>query len=174
MLHPECAGDLVRPGIYLYGGGTWQPLPAPVVAVRARVLDVRDVGPGTTVSYGATYATPGPARLATLGIGYGDGLRRELSNRGHALIGGREAPIRGAVCMDTTVVEVTELGPVRPGDVATLLGPDGEAEVALEEMARACGTIGYEILTGWSRRLPRIPAAGPEAVSVTGQGGTRN
>lgn len=155
MLYERC-GDLVRPGIYLYGGGTWEPAARPVVSVRARVLTVREVAPGTTVSYGATWTAPASARLATLAIGYGDGLRRELSNRGRALIGGRTAPIRGVVCMDTTVVDVTGRSDVRPGLAATLLGADGDERIGLQEMARLCDTIDYEILTGWSRRLPRL------------------
>lgn len=156
MLYDGLEADLVRPGIRLYGGGGWSPPARPVVAVRARVLDVRDVAAGATVSYGATWRAEAPARLATLGIGYGDGLRRELSNRGRALLRGREAPIRGVVCMDTTVVDVTGRDDVRPGDVATLLGRDGMTAIGLAELAELCGTIDYEILTGWSRRLPRI------------------
>lgn len=163
MLYEDLAADLVRPGIRLYGGGGWAPKPRATVAVRARVLDVRDVAAGTTVSYGATWRTDGPARLATLAIGYGDGLRRELSNRGRALLHGREAPIRGVVCMDTTVVDVTGRDDVRVGDVATLLGRDGTAEIELAELAGLCGTIDYEILTGWSRRLPRIDRPGGAA-----------
>ncbi len=150
------AADLVRPGIRLYGGGAWEPPGAPVVAVRARILDVRTVEAGTTVSYGATWRAPARTRLATLGIGYGDGLRRELSNRGRVLIHGREAPIRGVVCMDSVVVEIGDRDDVQPGDVATILGRDGEAEIGLDEIAQMCGTIDYEILTGWSRRLPRV------------------
>jgi alanine racemase len=149
-------GDLVRPGIRLYGGGSWEPRGQPVVSVRARVLDVRDVEAGATVSYGATWQTPEPTRLATLGIGYADGLRRELSNRGRVLIHGREAPVRGVVCMDSVVVEVGDRRDVQTGDVATVLGRDGVAEIGLDEVAGLCGTIDYEILTGWSRRLPRI------------------
>lgn len=148
--------DLVRPGIYLYGGGDREPAAAPVVAVRARVLAVREVSAGTTVSYGATWTAPAAGRLATLGIGYGDGIRRELSNRGRALIHGREAPIRGVVCMDTLVVDVTGRDDVGPGDIATLLGTDGEASISLGEMARQCDTIDYEILTGLGERLPRV------------------
>jgi alanine racemase len=156
----ERFGDLARPGIYLYGGGTWEPRARPVASVRARVMAVRDVAAGATVSYGATWTAPRPARLATLAIGYGDGLRRELSNRGRAIIGGRTAPVRGVVCMDMTVVDVSGRDDVRPGDVATLLGRDGEEEIGLEELARLCDTIDYEILTGWSRRLPRLEREG--------------
>jgi alanine racemase len=156
LKYDQFAADLVRPGIRLYGGGDWEPRGRPVVAVRARVLDVKTVEPGATVSYGATWRAAEATRLATLGIGYGDGLRRELSNRGRVLIHGRSAPIRGVVCMDSTVVEIGDRKDVRPGDVATVLGRDGEAAVDLQELADLCGTIDYEILTGWSRRLPRV------------------
>ena len=156
LLHTGLEADLVRPGIYLYGGGAWEPEAAPVVSLRARVLAVRDVPAGATVSYGATWTAPRQARLATLGIGYGDGLRRELSNRGRALIHGVEAPIRGVVCMDTVVVDVTGRDDVGSGDLATLLGTDRGASIRLDEMARLCDTIDYEILTGLSDRLPRL------------------
>ncbi len=156
LLHAGMEADLVRPGIYLYGGGDWEPEAAPVVSVRARVLAVRDVPAGATVSYGATWTAPHDARLATLGIGYGDGLRRELSNRGHALLRGVSAPIRGVVCMDTVVVDVTGRDDVRPGDVATLLGSDGGASIRLADLATQCDTIDYEILTGLGDRLPRL------------------
>ena len=156
MLEEGMEADLVRPGIYLYGGGDWEPKPQPVASVRARVLDVREVPAGTTVSYGATWTAPRRTRLATLGIGYADGIRRELSNRGRAILHGLEAPIRGVVCMDTVVVEVTDREEVMPGDVATLLGRDGGAEIRLEEIAGACDTIDYEILTGFGDRLPRL------------------
>jgi alanine racemase len=156
LLHDGVQADLVRPGIYVYGGGDWEPRAAPVVAVRARVLAVRDLPPGATVSYGATWTAPGPARLATPGIGYGDGLRRELSNRGRALIHCVAAPIRGVVCMDTVVVDVTGREDVAAGDVATLLGRDGDASIELAELAGLCDTIDYEILTGLSDRLVRL------------------
>lgn len=156
VLLPDMEADLVRPGIYLYGGGGWQPEASPVVSVRARVLAVREVPAGATVSYGATWTAPAPARLATLAIGYGDGLRRELSNRGRVLIHERTAPIRGVVCMDTVVVDVTGRSDVKPGDVATILGRDGGAAITLAEVAAACETIDYEILTGLGARLPRL------------------
>ena len=150
------AGDMVRPGVWLYGVEVSGRRPEAVASVRARVLDVREVGIGTTVSYGATYRTPARARLATLGIGYADGLPRMLSGRGRVLIRGRSAPIRGIISMDSIVVDITGHADVRPGDVATVLGRDGDAEITIEDLAEVCGTIGYEILTGWSYRLPRI------------------
>lgn len=156
------AADMVRPGIWLYGAEVAGRRPKPVVAVRARVLAVRDVPAGSTVSYGATWRAPAPARLATLGIGYADGLRRGLSGRSRALVKGRAAPVRGVITMDSTVIDVTGRNDVEPGDVATLLGADGDEEITLEELAEACGTIAYEILTGWSRRVPKIGMDGDE------------
>lgn len=155
---PYTVAGLIRPGIFLYGGGRHPVTPAAVLSVRARVLDVRDVAAGTTVSYGATYTTPGPARLASLGIGYGDGLRRELGNRGRVLIRGKDAPIRGVVCMDSTVVDVSDIPGVEIGDVATIIGCDGDREIPLGEHAQICETIDYEILTGWTARLRRVTA----------------
>ena len=153
--------DLIRPGLYLFGGGCGStrgelPPSEPVSRVRARVLEVRDVRAGATVSYGATYVTRRASRLATLGIGYADGLPHGASNQGAALVGGRRVPIRGAVCMDITVVDVTRIDDVYAGAVATLLGRDGEAEITLAELADASGTIEYEVLTGFGRGLPRV------------------
>lgn len=150
------AADMVRPGVWLYGVEVAGRRPAGVATVRARVLDVRDVEAGDTVSYGATWTAPRSAKLATLGVGYADGLRRALSGRGRALIHGRPAPIRGIVTMDSTVVDVTGLDDVKPGDVATVLGRDGDVEITPEELADICDTIAYEILTGWSARIPKI------------------
>ncbi|MFW6010747.1 MAG: alanine racemase C-terminal domain-containing protein, partial [Gemmatimonadota bacterium] len=157
LRYPDVRGDLVRPGIFLYGGGGEHggATPEAVVALRARVLDVRTVPAGHTVSYGATYTTSGRARLATLGIGYGDGLRRELSGRGAALMEGGRAPILGAVCMDLTVVDVTGMSGVRVGSVATLIGEQGGGRIDLGEVADLCDALDYEILTGLTPRLPR-------------------
>jgi len=162
MRYEGYCADMVRPGIQLYGGGDWEPAPAPVARLCARVLEVRDVPPGATVSYGATFTTTRPSKLATLAIGYGDGLRHHLGGRGRVLFGGHSAPIVGSVCMDVTVVDVTDVPAVGVGDVATLLGPDSGARIELESMAEECGTISYEILTGLGSRLPRVehPSAG--------------
>ncbi len=152
---------LVRPGIYLYGGrrgagAAGAPAdPESVARVRARVLEVRDLAPGSTVSYGATYTTKRAERLATLGIGYADGVPWRLSNRGQALIRGVRTPIRGGVCMDVTSVDVSGAPGVEAADVATLLGRDGGEEIALADFAETAGTIEYEVLTAIGRRLPR-------------------
>lgn len=148
----------VRPGIFLYGGAAGAGLaePDPVATVRARVVHVRDASPGTTVGYGATHAARGWEKWATLAIGYGDGLPRALGNCGHALLAGRRAPIVGRVSMDLTVVNISGFEGVEAGDVATLIGESGTERITVDEVARLAGTISYEVLTGFTPRLPRI------------------
>lgn len=155
---PEFGADLVRPGLFLYGGGAgWGARePEPVATVRARVLSVRDVPAGWTASYGATYRARSPERWATLGLGYGDGYPRALSNVGVAAFERGRAPVVGRVCMDVTVVNVTGLDGVRPGEAAVVLGGPAHAPTSLERVAERAGTISYEILTGLSPRLPRV------------------
>ncbi len=145
------AGDVVRPGIFLYGGsaGPGTPRPATAAALRTVVVTVRDIPAGASVSYGATWRAREPASIATLGIGYADGLPRSLSNRGLVELGGALVPIRGRVTMDMTLVETVE--PARPGDVATLFG----GRVTLDEQAEQAGTISYELLTSLGSRVVR-------------------
>jgi alanine racemase len=154
---PEYSADLLRPGLFLYGGlaGGEPVQPKPVVTLKARVTAVREVPAGWTASYGATFRANRPSRWATLAIGYGDGLRRELSNNGCVRFGDAEAPIIGRVCMDVTIVDVTDLDDVKAGAVATVIGGPAESSTGLSTVARRCGTITYEILTGLTRRLPR-------------------
>ncbi len=149
---------LLRPGIHLYGGasGPELPSPDPVVSLRARVVRIADLEAGDTVGYGATWRAPGATRIATLAIGYGDGLPRALSNRGEVLLHGRRVPVVGRVSMDMTTANISGVEGVRVGDVATLIGRDGEEAVSIEEVAGWAGTIPYEILTGLGARLPRI------------------
>ncbi|MCL6554627.1 MAG: alanine racemase, partial [Firmicutes bacterium] len=123
----------------------------------ARVAQVKRVPAGTPVSYGGTHVTAGPATLATLPIGYADGLLRVLSNRGFVHIRGVRCPIAGRVCMDQVVVDATGVPDIREGDVATVYD-----EGSLVELAHLAGTIPYELLCAISRRVPRIhrPAEG--------------
>ncbi len=155
---PEYACSVVRPGIFLYGGGigSGQPEPEPVVSVHARVVHVRDAEPGATLGYGSTYSASRPERWATLSIGYGDGLPRALSNRGAALVNGRRVPVVGRISMDVTVVDVSGVEDVAAGSVATLIGSQDDGRITLDDVAGRAGTIGYEILTGLTDRLPRV------------------
>lgn len=157
--------DLVRPGIYLYGGEAGPGVrPLPVAALRARVALVKEVPAGSSVGYGATYTARDPERWASLAIGYGDGLPRALAEGGgEALVRGRRVPIRGRVSMDVTVVDVTGVPQAVPGDVCTLIGRDGDEEIGVDEVAARCATISYEILTGLTTRLPRVYLDAPSA-----------
>jgi alanine racemase len=149
---------VVRPGVFLYGVGSGPGAgvaPEPVVHVRARVVETRQVADGETVSYAATYRAVGDRRIATLAAGYADGYRRALSNRGTVLIGGRRAPVAGLVTMDMTMVDVTDI-PCKTGDVATLLGRDGAGLLDVESVARTADLSPYELLTGLRGRLTRV------------------
>ncbi|HWZ27418.1 MAG TPA: alanine racemase [Gemmatimonadales bacterium] len=155
------AGDLVRPGLFLYGGlpGEGFPVPRPVAHVRAQVLSVRRVAAGDTVSYGATWTAARATTIATLGIGYADGVRPALSRARDAfvLLNGRSYPCVGAVTMDLIMIDVGD-DAVERGQVATLLGSDGERFITLAQFAEWSDESQYAILTGLSRRLVRTPA----------------
>lgn len=155
---PDFALDLVRPGIYLYGGRAGDhAVPRPVASVRARLSLVRDVPSGATVGYGATYSAVQPEKWGTLAVGYGDGIRRMLATHGgEAIVRGRRVPIIGRISMDMTTVDLTGVGDAAVGDVATLIGrADGE-EISVDEVAGRYQTISYEVLTSLSQRLPRV------------------
>jgi len=143
------AADLVRPGIFLYGGGANGPAPEPVVRLRARVVALRTLRAGDTVSYGGTWTAAAETRVATLGIGYADGILRSLGNRGAVELDGRVVPVAGRVTMDCLMVTVD--GSVALGDVATVFG----GLVSLDDQARRAGTISYELLTAIGPRIRR-------------------
>jgi len=149
--------SFVRPGIFLYGvqSRADSPIaPEPVVAVRSRVVQLRTIAAGDTVSYHATWRATGARRIATLPLGYADGYRRGLSNRGVALIRGQPAPVVGLVTMDMTMVDVTDV-PCEEGDIATLVGSDGGGQLDVAQVAAAGDVSPYELLTGLRLRLPR-------------------
>ncbi len=143
------AADLVRPGIYLYGGRAGAGEPAPVAALRGRVVAIRRVAAGETVGYGASWRASAPATIATVAAGYADGVPRRLGNRGTAELNGCRVPIRGSVTMDMTMLETGE--DVALGDVATFYG----GLVSLDEQAGAAETLSYELLTALGARLER-------------------
>lgn len=155
LIQPVAGEDLVRPGIFLYGGAVPGWTPRPVVTWKARVIETRWREVGDTVSYGATYAAARRTCFVTIAAGYADGVRRQLSNAGAALLEGRCLGIAGRVTMDMTVLDGGEREPAS-GAVATLLGTDGDAALALDEVAKAAGTISYEILTGLTGRVERV------------------
>ena len=149
LTHPEVRADLIRPGIFLYGGEAGGLRPAPVVTVKAQVVALRTVRTGESVSYGATWTAEAETLVATLGIGYADGVPRSLTGRGVVELGGAIVPILGRVTMDFVMVEAPE--GTRVGDVASVFG----GGVSLDDQARRAGTISYELLTSLGRRLQR-------------------
>lgn len=146
----EFGGDLARPGIYLYGGRAGSLQPESVVRLCARVVAVRGIRPGDTVSYGAEAEMDDATRIATIGIGYGDGVPRALGGRGLVELNGRIVPIVGRVTMDMVMVDVED-APVSIGDTAVLFG----GMIALDDQASLAGTISYELLTLLTPRVPR-------------------
>ena len=149
--------SLVRPGIFLYGvssGHSPRIVPEPVASVRARIVDLRTVLSGESVSYDATYIAQGDRRIATLAIGYADGYRRALSNRGVVLLHGRRVPVVGLVTMDMIMIDVTGVS-CAVGDAATLIGADGNDKIDVADLAALAEMSPYELLTGLRGRLPR-------------------
>lgn len=156
--------SIARPGIFLYGVGSGNAPeiePEPVVSVRARIVETRFIDAGESVSYGATFRAPSRRHIATLAIGYADGYRRVLGNRAQVLIRGQRAPVVGVVTMDMTMVDVTDV-PCEVGDVATLIGADGDDRIDVSEIARVGELSPYEVLTGLRGRLPRRYVEGDE------------
>jgi alanine racemase len=153
---PSAHFTMVRPGIMLYG---YAPAPhlarqagvVPAMRLQSGIAQVRRVPAGTPVSYGATFVTRRPSTIATLPIGYADGLHRLASNRASVLVRGRRAPVAGRVCMDHTMIDATDVPGVVAGDRVVLFG-DG---IGADEVAGWCETISYEVLTSVGRRVPR-------------------
>jgi alanine racemase len=158
LRRPALAADLVRPGIFLYGGQVPEvAAPRPVVRLVARVARVQEVPAGASVGYGATHRAAAPARWGTVSIGYGDGLPRRLAEAGgRMLVRGRSVPIIGRISMDVTVVDLSNVPGATVGDEAVVIGSSGEESITLDEVARRCGTISYEVLTSLGARLPRV------------------
>ena len=152
---------LVRPGIGLYGvvAPELQPHAAELEAVlslRTQVVYLKDVPEGTPVGYNGTHVTTRPTRIATLPLGYNDGLAYRLSNRGRALVRGQMAPIVGSISMDYTTLDVGHIPGVRVGDVVTLIGRDGDLSIGIPELASLVGTIPYEIACSVGKRVRRV------------------
>jgi alanine racemase len=156
LLDAAYRGDLVRPGIGLYGGNPFSGRPNPmqsVVTLTAPILQLREIDEPATVGYGATHIARPPARIAVVGIGYADGYPRNLGNIGTAAVNAQRVPVVGRVSMDLICVDVGALSrdEVRVGDPVELIGPT----IGIDEVAAAAGTISYEILTGLGSRLIR-------------------
>lgn len=152
--------SIVRLGIVLYGckPDVCNILPSdimPVLTWKSTISMVKNVSEGETIGYGRTYSTTRPSRIATITTGYADGLSRLLSNKGFVMLNGKKAPIVGRICMDQTLIDVTEIEDVKMGDNVIILGSTEELSYYADDMAQDLGTIGYEILCGISKRVQR-------------------
>jgi alanine racemase len=158
---PGFSGNLVRPGIMLYGA---YPAPSccglvplkPVMRLKTAIHFIKSVPSGRKLSYGGTFVTPKESLIATLPIGYADGYRWNLSNRGEILVRGKRAPVVGRVCMDYVLADVSEIKGVHVGDEAVLMGSQGGEQITAEEIAGKVGTISYEIFCSVGKRVPRV------------------
>ena len=161
---PEARFDVVRPGICIYGltPSTSMQIPQlselkPVMSIKSRITLIKQVEGGTGISYGHMFYTDKPALIATIPVGYGDGLSRSLSNRLEVLIGGKRCKQVGRICMDQCLVDVTPLkDSVSIGDDVVIVGRQGKEVITVDDIARLQGTINYEIVTSIARRVPRV------------------
>ncbi|MBI1764057.1 MAG: alanine racemase [Acidobacteria bacterium] len=161
--YAQARGTLVRVGALLYGltgdilkPGATPPAVRPVLSLHSRIAWLKTVPAGTAIGYGATFVTQRESRIATIPIGYADGLRRALSNQGHVLVRGCSAPIVGRVSMDLTMIDVSEVLEVALDDEVVLLGAQGARRITAEEVAALLGTVSYEVVTGISARVPHV------------------
>lgn len=155
----ETRGSWARIGIGLYGHSLHSGYESELelaMRLRTEIISIRTIQPGERVGYSGTFTAKRETRVATLALGYGDGLARGLSNRGHALVRGVRCPIIGNISMDLTGIDVTALPDVDVGEEAVLFGRQGDAVLSLGEVAEAAGILPYEVLTNISRRVPRF------------------
>lgn len=171
ILYPEYAMDMIRPGIATYGV-----LPSgdlrgridlkPVMSLRSTIFQIRDFEPKITVSYGRTYTTRDPERIAVVGIGYADGLSRSFSNNISFLLHGKRVPQVGRICMDMCMIDISKVPEAQVNDVVTVFGEDGGDEIEVESLSNRLNTIPYEILCGINKRIPRIYLDGEEQTEI--------
>jgi len=158
--HPECAYDMVRPGIALYGYNPLgeksnEPDIRPVMRMKATIRQIREVPSGESISYGQYWTAQRNTQVATVAIGYGDGYMRGEVNQGFMFVHGKACPILGRVCMDATMIDVSEVSEVKVGDTVDCIQGELDARISLETIAARCHTISYEIATRVARRLYR-------------------
>ncbi len=159
---PNGKNNLVRAGISLYGMFPSDEVQKerlqlqPVLSLHSRVAFLKTLPKGRYISYGATYTLEEEEVIATIPVGYGDGYPRSLSNQGFVLIHGQRAPIRGRICMDQFMVDVTHIPNVKIGDPVTLIGTEGEETLSMDELAGLSGRINYEFACDLGKRIPRV------------------
>ena len=159
---PEANMDVVRAGIILYGLAPSDEVDMkrislrPALSLISTIVYTKWLESGTPISYGGTYVTDKPTKVATIPLGYGDGYPRSLSNKGFVLIHGKKAPILGRVCMDQFMVDVTHIPEAKAGDKVTLIGTDGDMEISADELGEISGRFNYELMCDLGKRIPRV------------------
>jgi len=169
LLFQDTYFDLVRPGISLYGywpsretyvsyrlGGGENSILRPALSFYSRITQIKTVPADSFIGYGCTYRTSSRSKIAILPVGYSDGIDRRLSNLGYVLIKGRRAPIRGRVCMNLIMIDITDIAGVELYDRATIIGRDGDEQITADTHAGWCQTINYEILSRLTPAVPRV------------------
>lgn len=158
LVAPQAVFSMIREGISLYG---YPPVPTdldfrPALRWETEVVFVKEIAAGTSVGYGCTFTADHAMRVATVAVGYGDGYHRVMSNRGQMLVCGKRANIIGRICMDQTMIDVTDIPEVAVGAQAVLIGTQGADRVSAEELAAWADTISYEVLLAITQRVPRL------------------
>lgn len=169
---PEVQMNAVRPGIIQYGLYPSDDVLKskldlkPVMSIKAKVVHVKDVEAGTPISYGRKFVTERKSRIATLPVGYADGYTRMLNGKAKVIVNGVIAPVVGSICMDQCMVDITDCGSVKPGDEVILMGSNGNLSISADTIASWIGTINYEVVCMFSKRVPRVYLRDGQVVKV--------
>ena len=171
LQYPECAGNMVRLGISMYGYYPSDEVPQrvelrPALRLVSQIAHLKTVPAGTRISYGGTFETKRESLIATVPIGYADGYSRQLSGKGEALVGAVRVPVIGRVCMDQLMLDVTDVPDVRLNDQVVLYGRQGAEAITVDEVAAKIGTISYEVCCDLGKRVPRCYLEQGKTVSV--------
>ena len=159
---PTVHFDACRPGIILYGCYPSDEVDVnelsikPVMSVKANIVHLKDVPAGFSVGYGRRYISEKPSKIATLALGYADGYPRPYSQFAKVIVNGVMAPVAGNICMDQCMVDVTDVPDVKVGDEVIIMGTDGKNTILADDIAKATGTINYEICCAFGQRLPKV------------------
>lgn len=168
---PEYALDMVRPGLATYGVLPCSDLRGminlkPVMQLRSTIFQIRDFDPLITVSYGRTYTTMDPTKIAVVGLGYADGLSRSFSGNISFLLHGKRVPQIGRICMDMCMVDISRVPDAKVGDVVTIFGTDGDDRIDVDDMTNRLRTVPYELLCSINKRIPRIYMDGENETEI--------
>lgn len=169
--YPEYCMDMIRPGLATYGVLPCEDLRGmielkPVMQLRSTIFQIRDFDPLITVSYGRTYTTMDPTKIAVVGIGYADGLMRSLSGSISFLLHGKRVPQIGRICMDMCMVDISRVPDAKVGDVVTIFGADGDDCIGVDHMTARLRTVPYEMLCSINKRIPRIYLDGENETEI--------